>query len=225
MNQIIYVKDDKDKNRNFDNVDVEYNKINNKKRWFRFQFLISVILIISTISMFIYYINNLSKKEKNSVKLINNYKLYKLYAPIEYNKNTMQENDNNVPIFGTIEIPKINLYYPIFSSLSEEQLKISPCKFYGDMPDKNGNICIAGHNYDNSLFFSNLNKLSINDEIKIITNLGITYRYFVTEIYEVKEQDLTPIFNYDKNKKNLTLITCNNINLNRIVFKAQQKSF
>lgn len=125
--------------------------------------------------------------------------------------------------FGIIQIPKINLYYPVFSHLTEDLLKISPCKFYGDSPDVNGNICIAGHNYDNSLFFSKISTLSQNDEIFIFDNNGIQYTYFVFDIYEVNASDLSPVLNYDENEKTLTLITCNNFNSNRIIVKAKQK--
>lgn len=123
--------------------------------------------------------------------------------------------------FGIIEIPKINLYYPVFSHLTEDLLKISPCKFYGDSPDVNGNICIAGHNYDNSLFFSKISTLSTNDEIFLFDNNGTKYIYFVYDIYEVKSSDLSPVLNYDKNEKTVTLITCNNFNSNRIILKAK----
>ncbi len=125
--------------------------------------------------------------------------------------------------FGMIEIPKINLYYPVFSYLTEDLLRISPCKFYGDSPDVNGNICIAGHNYDNVLFFSKLSSLSENDEIFIYDNNGNQYIYLVYDIYEVLESDLSPIFDYEENEKTLTLVTCNNFNANRIIVKAKQK--
>ena len=125
--------------------------------------------------------------------------------------------------FGIIEISKINLYYPVFSYLTEDLLKISPCKFYGDMPDVNGNICIAGHNYDNSLFFSKIATLSQNDEISIFDYNGTQYSYLVYAIYEVTESDLSPVFNYNPNEKTLTLVTCNNFNSNRIIVKAKQK--
>lgn len=123
--------------------------------------------------------------------------------------------------FGIIEIPKINLYYPVFSHLTEDLLKISPCKFYGDSPDVNGNICIAGHNYDNSLFFSKISTLSTNDEIFLFDNNGMKYIYFVYDIYEVKSSDLSPVLNYNENEKTVTLITCNNFNSNRIILKAK----
>ncbi len=104
-------------------------------------------------------------------------------------------------------------------------LKISPCKFYGDTPNVNGNICIAGHNYDNSLFFSKISSLSSHDEIFIFDNNSNQYIYEVYNIYEVSPSDLSPVLNYNQNEKILTLVTCNNMNSNRIILKAKQKSF
>lgn len=124
---------------------------------------------------------------------------------------------------GIIQIPKINLYYPVFSYLTEELLKIAPCKFYGDTPDVNGNICIAGHNYDNSLFFSKLSTLSLDDEIYIFDSSGSQYIYLVYDIYEVEDTNLSPVFDYEENDRTLTLVTCNNFNFNRIILKAKQK--
>lgn len=124
---------------------------------------------------------------------------------------------------GIIQIPKINLYYPVFSYLTEDLLKIAPCKFYGDTPDVNGNICIAGHNYDNSLFFSKLSTLSLDDEIYIFDSNGSEYIYLVYDIYEVEDTNLSPVFDYEENEKTLTLVTCNNFNSNRIILKAKQK--
>lgn len=124
---------------------------------------------------------------------------------------------------GIIQIPKINLYYPVFSYLTEDLLKIAPCKFYGDTPDVNGNICIAGHNYDNSLFFSKLSTLSLDNEIYIFDSNGSEYIYLVYDIYEVEDTNLSPVFDYEENEKTLTLVTCNNFNSNRIILKAKQK--
>ena len=43
------------------------------------------------------------------------------------------------------------------------------------------------------------------------------------ENYEVDENDLSPIFNFTKNKKQLTLVTCNNFNDKRIIIVATMK--
>ena len=197
----------------------KYKKVKNRK-FFKLQFFISYIIFSILIISFIFYFISIKKKEKISIKVIDSYNISRLYSDnSDYN---MHDNNNN--IFGIIEIPKINIYYPILSNINDDLLKIAPCKFYGNNLDKNDNICIAGHNYNNSLFFSNIVLLSTNDEIYIYNNEGRKYIYYVSEMYEVKYNDLSPVFDYNKNSRELTLITCNNLNSNRIIVKAKQKS-
>ena len=203
-------------------------KIKNDKKLnshlFKVQFTISIIIIIVLIGFIVYTSYSLQDKENLSNNLIGNYNIYKLYADVSSNNNDLVQDTQANNLFGIIEIPKINLYYPVFSNLSEDNLKVSPCKFYGDSLDDNSNICIAGHNYNNDMFFSKINLLSSNDEIFIYDNLGKKYTYIVFKNYEVKEDDLSPIYDYDKNTKELTLITCNNLNNNRFIIKAKQKT-
>lgn len=199
-------------------LSTKLKKSNN--RIFKFQFIFSIIILVCLIFITIYYIFRLSQKERLSDILIDNYNISKLYSS---NTSTSNEKaDNN--LFGIIEIPKINVYYPVFSTLTDELLKVSPCKFYGNSLKTNGNICIAGHNYNNSKFFSNLPLLKVDDEIFIYDNFGEKYVYDVFDFYEVDQSDLSPIFNYNKGSKELTLITCNNLNSNRFVIKGIQKS-
>ena len=195
-----------------------------KKNFFKLQFSFSILIILIIILISFFYINSLIEKEKISNNIINNYNIYKLYSNLEGNDNINNSTtaiSNN--IFGIIEIPKINIYYPVFSNISEDLLKISPCKFYGETLEDYDNICIAGHNYNNSLFFSNINLLSQNDEIILYDNLGNYFSYFVYDIYEVKYNDLTPLYNFNKNSYELTLVTCNNFNSDRIIVKAKRK--
>lgn len=203
-------------------------KIKNDKKLnshlFKVQFTISIIIIVILIGFIVYTSYSLQNKENLSNNLIGNYNIYKLYADVSSNNNDLVQDTQANNLFGIIEIPKINLYYPVFSNLSEGNLKVSPCKFYGDSLNDNGNICIAGHNYNNDMFFSKINLLSSNDEIFIYNNLGKKYTYIVFKNYEVKEDDLSPIYDYDKNTKELTLITCNNLNNNRFIIKAKQKT-
>ena len=187
------------------------------KKVYKIQLIISVVILIFLVIFCTYYIISLNSKENLSNSILSSYSIYKLYSNLDNSKNL---NDNN--IFGIIKIPKINIEYSIFSNLTEEQLKVSPCKFFGETLETNGNICIAGHNYDNSLFFSNIKLLEQNDEIYIYDNFDNKYIYRVFANYEVEQNDLSPIFNYDKNTKELTLITCNNLNGKRIVIKAKR---
>lgn len=192
------------------------------KNFFKFQFTISILISFILICMIIYYIFTLKKKEKISNNLIGNYNIYKLYSNGSQEDYVEEKEQAENEIFGIIEIPKIGIRYPIFSHLNEELLTISPCKFYGESPKVNGNICIAGHNYNNSMFFSNLSLLNKNDEIYLYDNSNNKYVYTIFNLYEVKESDLSPIFDYNQSSKELTLITCNNINQNRFIIKAKQ---
>ena len=205
------------------NLNDKKNKSYRKKTLFFLQLSFSLFFVIA-ISIFIFYNNfNLSRKENYSNQVLENYNIARLYANLNNNiDSASNEIDSNqiFNIIGIIEISKINLYYPVFSTYSDELLKISPCKFYGPLPGKSGNLCIAGHNYDNDKFFSKISSLSINDEIIIYDNSNNKFSYFVSDIYEVSSDDLSPVYSYDKNNKQLTLITCNNFNNNRIVVKA-----
>lgn len=204
------------------------NNINNKKNkvkkffikiLFKIQLFLSLIIILILILLLIITFIITKKAETQNKKLSNNYNVYKLYNK-NYSVNKRKNSFDNT-FLGTIEIKKINLCYPVFSTLTEENLALSPCKFFGPSLGKNGNICIAGHNYDNNKFFSNLNKLNINDNINIIDNSGKKYVYKIFKIYEVKENELFPVYNYEKDSQEITLFTCNNINKNRLVIKAK----
>ena len=195
-------------------------KKNSDKIFFKFQFTISIVIILILISVICYYLFSLHKKEKSSNNVIDNYNIYKLYSNSYLNKS--YNNTSQSEFFGVIQIPKINLYYSVFSHLDENLLKVSPCKFYGDSPKTYGNICIAGHNYNNSMFFSNLFLLDNNDEIYIYDTNNEKYTYIVFKSYEVIPSDLSPLFDYENNSKELTLITCNNLNSIRLIIKAKQ---
>ena len=185
---------------------------------FKLIFILSLIIIIITL-IFLY--NNIWKINQDteiSKILSNNYNTLKLYSNPTSNSSEINTNENF--IIGKIEIPKINISYPFFSFTNTEYLAISPCRLSGDMPPKYSNLCIAGHNYDNGMFFSNLSKLKINDKIVIYDNSDYKYTYTIYKIYEVNENDLSPIYDYEDHKNELTLITCNNLNKNRIIVKA-----
>ena len=189
---------------------------------FRLQFYVSIVLIFITI--IIYFINQqiMNSKEYTSHKIANNYNILKLYNnSTKSTEISINQDGQNFSIIGMIEIPKINIYYPIISEATDELLKIAPCRISGPMPNEDGNLCIAGHNYDNYKFFSQITNLIKKDEIIIYSINGNKKIYKIDDIYEVNSNDLSPL-NYLKNtKKQLTLITCNNFNSSsRIIIKA-----
>lgn len=228
MNQILQTKLENSKN-----FDRNNNKNKNKKSksFIKIQFYISIILFLLLIIYLFFYWQNLHKNSTYSDSLLYNYNLTRLYADTEnsndvYSNNfftILDENAKSNYILGIIEIKSINLYYPIFAYYSDNDLKVSPCRFYGPEPGKVGNICILGHNYNSNMFFSNVNLLKVNNKIVLYDNSQNAFNYFVESVYEVNNNDFSPIYDYDKNDKNLTLITCNNINNNRIIIRARIK--
>lgn len=123
---------------------------------------------------------------------------------------------------GIINIPDINVNYPILSTTSAELLKIAPCKFWGSNPNQVGNLCIVGHNYRNSKFFSKLSKLELGDIIEITDLAGITLKYSVYDKYNVLPEDVNCTSQLTDGKKEVTLITCTNDNKERTVIKATE---
>lgn len=60
-----------------------------KETWFKFQFCISLLVFLLTISFGFFYIYDLHKKEKNSNYLLSNYSIYKLYHNTSSSQNVV----------------------------------------------------------------------------------------------------------------------------------------
>ena len=189
MNQIINIDFNKhiDQSQDSNNKYTIFPKGHSYKKIFNIQFFLSIIAIIIISSVFLYYKISLNDKEDFSNLLINNYSITQLYSDNSDNSNntsTSQLEPNN--IIGIIDIPVLNISYPIFNGLTDELLKTSPCKFFGDFPSTNSNkfnLCIAGHNYVDYKLFSRLNELDINDLITIYDLSGNFKTYKIYDIY------------------------------------------
>ena len=225
MNQIINIDLNKhiEQSEPFNPNHKTTSKKHSFKKIFNIQFFLSNIAIIIIICISIYYKISLNQKANFSNLLINNYNISKLYSNASNNSLPVTPLEPN-SIIGIIEIPIINISYPIFNELTDELLKTSPCRFFGDFPSSNSNnfnLCIAGHNYDNDKFFSKLKDLKINDKIYVYDILNNKYTYSVIKNYEVKSDDLSPVYTTVTDSFELTLVTCNNFNGNRIIIKAK----
>ncbi len=71
-----------------------------------------------------------------------------------------------------LTIPKLDISYPVLSKTSDELLKISLNKYWGNGPNNVGNYCIVGHNYANGKLFGKLSQMEIGDiaELKSTSN-------------------------------------------------------
>ena len=122
---------------------------------------------------------------------------------------------------GVINIPSINVNYPRLSTYTDELLKIAPCRFHGPNPNEVGNLCIAGHNYKNSKFFSKVPNLQLGDKIEITDLSGRMLTYTVYDKFIVNPDELECTSQLTNGNKEITLITCTNDNKQRHIIKAR----
>ena len=122
---------------------------------------------------------------------------------------------------GVINIPSINVNYPILSTYTDELLKIAPCRFHGPNPNEVGNLCIAGHNYKNSKFFSKVPNLQLGDKIEITDLSGRMLTYTVYDKFIVNPDELECTSQLTNGNKEITLITCTNDNKQRHIIKPR----
>lgn len=138
---------------------------------------------------------------------------------LEEYKN-MPEQIKGYKVVGKIEIPRINLSTYILSETNKKSLKVSVTKLYGPEINKEGNFCIAGHNYANMKMFGGIKKLQIDDEIELTDTFDRKVKYRVYETYKTSPKDVSCLSQDTKGERELTLITCTAGAVQRVIVKA-----
>lgn len=154
---------------------------------------------------------------------------------IQQNENLQEEDKNTITsgkfsdskgneysIVGVVNIPKINSKYPIIAETTDQLLKVSVCKFWGANPNEVGNLCIIGHNYKNSKFFSKVPTMVIGDIVEITDLSGKTVQYKAYDIYTVDPNNTRCTSQLTQGKKEVTLITCTNDTKQRVIVKCTE---
>lgn len=228
-------------------------ELKRKKKIYKFLFLISIFLILTLCSIYIYAECARNKSEEISKKLLEDFisndntiisseqnalivKLTQENIQDENEEEQQQVNLNlatatekyetasgTYDIIGRITIPKIGVDYPIFSETTDQLLKISICKFHGGNPNEVGNLCLAGHNYRNNKFFSKVDTLVIGDIIEITDLSKRKIQYEIYDIHTVDPSDRRDTTQLTNGKKEVTLITCTDDTKQRIIVKCTEK--
>lgn len=230
-------------------------ELKKKKKIYKFDFFFSVFLVCILISLCIYAEYDRSKSEETSQEIMssfneegqedttiakNNVLVVVLDETQQSDNNSSEQPENKInkdiqttsngykyTTIATINIPKINVQYPIIDGQTDSEqetealLKISPTKFWGADPNEVGNFCIVGHNYRNTKFFSKVPSLVTGDIIEITDATGKTLRYSVYDKFEVVPEDLSCTSQLTDGKKEITLITCTNDSKMRVIIKAR----
>lgn len=104
---------------------------------------------------------------------------------------------------GVIEIPTLDIKLPVLEECTDINLKISPCKYYGDVY-KNENMVLAAHNYPK--FFGNIKHLKKGDDIYFTALNGNEIEYKVDKIETLYPEDVEGMTNTEYE---LSLFSCN----------------
>ena len=134
----------------------------------------------------------------------------------------IDEEIEGYKVVGIINIPKINIEYPILEKTNKESLKLSITKFWSEKINQKGNVVLAGHNNLNNKMFGKIDRLENGDIIELTDSQMVTVKYQVFDKYVIDPNDIDCIFPIDENTREITLITCTNRDKNRLVVKARE---
>lgn len=181
--------------------------------------IIGAIIVLGLI--FIKYWNN-HKNEERLIAVIDQ-------MEEQFKENSEQGNSEPIEIQiegynveGIIEIPKINIKYPIIDQTSDQAMKVSITKFWGDKVNGVGNYTMAGHNNKDGTMFGKTKFLEIGDIIKMTDLYQNTIEYKIFKIYTIDPDDVTCVNSVENGTKEITLITCTNGHKNRLIVKARE---
>ncbi len=124
-------------------------------------------------------------------------------------------------VVAVLKIPSLGIEYPVLSSTSKELLKVTLNKYWGPNPNRPGNFCILGHNYNDEKFFGKLNQIQLGDEIKLTDMYGKTLTYKVYDTFVVNPDNTDCTSQLTDGRTEITLITCTRDFKNRFVVKGR----
>ena len=137
-------------------------------------------------------------------------------------KKTSSVSYKGYPVIGAIQIPKINVKYPIVDDTSVGAMEKAIVFLYGPGLNQVGNSVIAGHNYRNGGFFGNNKKLVEGDKIYITDALGNKLEYTITKKYITSDVDFDYASRDTKGAREISLSTCTNDASKRLVIWAKE---
>ena len=220
-------------------------KLKRKKLFYKFQFIISVIIVIILVIIFVcseiekrknaaisqqileqmaQYENDDTIIEDDTLVVALNDNTEELPPQIseKFNHEYTTEKGTKYKIDSILNIPSLEINYPVISETTEELLKISLNKFWGGEPNEVGNYCIVGHNYDGKdILFGKLNKIQNGDIVELEDKTGKIIQYKVYNTFIVMPTDVACTSQLTNGKVEMTLITCADGGKTRLIVKCR----
>ena len=122
---------------------------------------------------------------------------------------------NGYDYIGVLEAPSLELTLPVMEQWDYERLKISPCRFAGNVYEDN--LVICAHNY--SQHFGPLKYVPLGTEIRFTDAEGNLFRYAVSSFDTVGPNDVERMITGDWD---LTLFTCNTSGQTRCAIRCDR---
>lgn len=122
---------------------------------------------------------------------------------------------NGYRYIGTLEVEDMELSLPVMEEWDYDRLRISPCRFAGNVYDDD--LVICAHNYPNH--FSPLKFAPLGTQVKFTDAQGTEFCYAVTSIDTVGPNDVEAMLHGDWD---LTLFTCNTNGQTRCAIRCQR---
>lgn len=167
------------------------------------------------------------KKSEDTLIASENTTIYNTTQTVSQSNYKEKEPYKNMPqqiegyeVIGRLEIPKIDLNTYILSETNKNTLKVSVTKLCEPKVNGVGNLCIAGHNYNNNNMFGDLKKLEKDDKVYITDIYDNKFVYVVYEIYKVFPKEVECLSQNTNGEREITLITCTKGAIKRLIIKA-----
>jgi sortase A len=117
---------------------------------------------------------------------------------------------------GSLSVPALGLELPVLSVLDYNQLKLSPCRYYGSIVTDN--LVVAAHNY--ITHFGYLGELEQGDEVVYTTMDGYSVPYRVTKVESLPAASIEEMIS--AGDADLTLFTCTYTGEARVTVRCQR---
>lgn len=126
-------------------------------------------------------------------------------------------------VVGIIQIPAIDLRYPILEKVTKKSLETSVAWLYGPGMNVVGNNVIIGHNYRNGTMFSDVNELENGNAIYITDLTGNRVKYIVYNKYTTSGNDASYMTRDTAGKREISLSTCADNSKKRTIVWAREE--
>lgn len=137
------------------------------------------------------------------------------FAEIPQDREMPTKLLNGYRYIGVLDVDSLELSLPVMDRWDYERLKVSPCRFAGNVYQDN--LVICAHNYAHH--FTPLKYVPIGTEVKFTDMEGNTFRYAVSSFETIGPNDVEGMVNGDWD---LTLFTCNTSGQTRCAIRCDR---